>query len=205
MINPHVRPVAPRLLWHVEDVGWSLLGFEYLAETRHGDYTPGSPDLPHVVQVMNQLHALPCPDLPLKDAGQRWTTYLDDERDADLLRGDVLLHTDFNPLNILLDDQSTWIIDWAWPTRGAAFIDPACFLLRLMAHGHTPAQAEAWAVECDGWHQAAPDTITVFANANARLFTQVADIDPQPWKRHLAAAARQWAEYRTTRREITTR
>jgi streptomycin 6-kinase len=42
----------------------------------------------------------------------------------------ALMHTDFNPLNILLGPDRTWIIDWAWPTRGAALIDAACFLIR---------------------------------------------------------------------------
>jgi hypothetical protein len=53
----------------------------------------------------------------------------------DPLDGDALLHTDFNPLNILLGPDRTWIIDWAWPTRGAVFIDAACFLIRAMAAG----------------------------------------------------------------------
>ena len=48
-----------------------------------------------------------------------------------------MLHTDFNPLNILLGPVRVWIIDWAWPTRGAAFIDAAYFLIRAMAAGHT--------------------------------------------------------------------
>jgi hypothetical protein len=58
---------------------------------------------------------------------------------------------DFNPLNVLITPARTWIVDWAWPTRGAAFIDPACFVLRLMAHSHTPASAERWARQCAGW------------------------------------------------------
>jgi hypothetical protein len=40
-----------------------------------------------------------------------------------VLDGDALLHTDFNPLNILVGPDRVWMIDWAWPTRGAAFID----------------------------------------------------------------------------------
>jgi hypothetical protein len=36
----------------------------------------------------------------------------------ELLDGDALLHTDFNPLNILVGPDRVWIIDWAWPTRG---------------------------------------------------------------------------------------
>ena len=193
MINPHVLPVAPRLLWHAEDAGWDLLAFDYIPGARHADYTPGSPDLLHVGDVMNRLHQIPCPDLPVKDATQRWAAYLGD---SSCLAGDTLLHTDFNRLNILLSPAGTWIIDWAWPTRGAAFIDPACFLLRLIAAGHTPASAERWASRCDGWHQADPDAIAAFATAGARLYAEIARDDPQPWKQCLATAATQWAPYR---------
>src|SRR5262249_13664295 len=85
----------------------------------------------------NRLRRTRCPGLPVKQATQRWAAYLDASACA-WLAGDVLLHTDFNPLNVLIAPQATWIVDWAWPTRGAAFIDPACFLLRLMANGHPP-------------------------------------------------------------------
>ena len=56
-------------------------------------------------------------------ARQRWAAYVDRKADLDLIDGDALLHTDFNPLNLLLGPDRTSIIDWAWPTRGAAFID----------------------------------------------------------------------------------
>lgn len=88
------------------------------------------------------------------------------------------------------------LIAWAWPTRGAAFIDPACFLLRLMASGHTAVSAERWAARCAGWDQAPAPAIGAFAVASARLFTEIADEDPQPWKRQLATAATQWMTYR---------
>jgi thiamine kinase-like enzyme len=132
----------------------------------------------------------------MKHARQRWAAYIDREHDLGLLDGDALLHTDFNPLNILLGPGRTWIIDWAWPTRGAAFIDPACFLLRAMAAGHSPAQAEALAARCHGWTAAPPAAIDVFAVASARLYAEIAAADPQPFKRDLAAAARQWANHR---------
>lgn len=197
MINPYVRTLAPRLLWHTEQAGWNLLAFDYIPAARHADYTPGSPDLARVVTVMNQLRTIPCPDLPVKEAIERWAGYLD-PADHHWLTGDTLLHTDFNPLNILLTPTTTWIIDWAWPTRGQAFIDPACFLLRLIANGHGPAEAEAWAQQCTGWHQAPPPAISAFATASARLFAEIAGNDPQPWKQHLAHAAAQWLTYRQT-------
>jgi hypothetical protein len=43
MINPHVRAVAPRLLWHEQAVGWDQLAFEYIHGARHADYSPGFP------------------------------------------------------------------------------------------------------------------------------------------------------------------
>ena len=49
MINPHVAPVAPRLLWHAQAAGWDLLAFDYIDDARHADYRPGSADLPAVV------------------------------------------------------------------------------------------------------------------------------------------------------------
>jgi len=135
MINLHVLSLAPQLRWQAEGAGWNLLAFAYIPGARHADYSPGSADLPVVVQVINRLQEIPCPELPVKRAEQRWAAYVDNP-DLGLLTGATLLHTDFNPLNVLMTAHGAWIIDWAWPTRGAAFIDPACFLLRLMLAGH---------------------------------------------------------------------
>ena len=91
-----------------------------------------------------------------------------------------MLHTNFNPLNVLLTAHGAWLIDWAWPTRGAAFIDPACFLLRLMLGGHTASQAEAWAAQCTSWGKTPDHAINVFGTACARLYDEIAREDPQP-------------------------
>jgi hypothetical protein len=195
--NPHVLPLAPQLRWQAEGAGWNLLAFTYIAGARHADYAPGSADLAAVVRAINRLQQIRCPDLPVKRAEQRWAAYVDDDTDIGLLAGTTLLHTDFNPLNVLLTADGTWIIDWAWPTRGAAFIDPACFLLRLMLGGHTAAQAEAWAAQCPSWGKTPSEAINVFAIACARLYDEIASEDPQPWKKRFAAVARDWAEYRS--------
>lgn len=205
MINLHVLPLAPQLRWQAEGAGWSLLGFDYLPYARHADYAPGSADLPAVVHALNQLQRMPCPDLPVKRAEQRWAAYLDDDAARNLLAGKTLLHTDFNPLNVLMDAGTARIIDWAWPTRGAAFIDPACFLLRLMLAGHTAAHAQAWAAQCDSWASAPDDAISAFALACARLYAEIAEQDSQPWKQHIAAAAQQWEQHRTKERALAER
>src|ERR1035438_5592716 len=126
MINPYVLPVAPRLRWHAEGAGWNLLAFDYIPCTRHADYTPGSTDLPAVVQVLGRLQQIPCPGLPVKRAEQRWAAYLDNDAAQDLLAGDTLLHTDFNPLNVLIDAGTAWIIDWAWPRSEERRVGKEC-------------------------------------------------------------------------------
>jgi hypothetical protein len=83
-------------------------------------------------------------------------------------------------------------VDWAWPTRGAAFIDPACFLLRLIGSGQSPTEAEAWARRCIGWNEAPAQAITALATASASLYAEIARDDPQPWKLQLAGAAACW-------------
>jgi hypothetical protein len=199
MINPYVHAVAPRLQWHQQAAGWDLLAFEYIDGVRHADYRPGSPDLPRVISAMHDLAVVSCPDLPVKQARQRWAAYVDREADLDLLDGNALLHTDFNPLNILLGPDRLWITDWAWPTRGAAFIDAACFLIRAMAAGHSASQAEALAARCPGWQQAPSAAIDVFALASARLYDEIARQDRQPFKQCLASAADAWVHYRHAR------
>lgn len=98
-----------------------------------------------------------------------------------------------------------WIIDWAWPTRGAAFIDAACFLIRAMAAGHDASQAEALAARCPGWQQAPSAAIDVFALASARLYDEIACQDPQPFKQRLASVTGVWFRHRLAQRAgITT-
>ena len=76
-------------------------------------YSPGSAHLPAVVQVIDRLQQIPCPDLPLKRAEQRWAAYVDDDTDLALLAGTTLLHTHLNALNVLMTADGAWIIDWA--------------------------------------------------------------------------------------------
>jgi Ser/Thr protein kinase RdoA (MazF antagonist) len=115
---------------------------------------------------------------------------------ARLLAGDTLLHTDFNPLNVLVHNHTARIIDWAWPTRGAAFIDPACWLVRLIAAGHTPDSAEAWAQRCPALATASAQAITVFAQATSRVWDETERNEPVPWKQRMAQAARAWRDFR---------
>ena len=100
-VGPHVRSIAPELHWHVEEDGWSLLGFEYVGG-EHADYTPGSPDLPAVMATMARLAELSAPDVELKSMPHRLRTYVDEPADLSWFTGTSLLHTEWNPHNVSL-------------------------------------------------------------------------------------------------------
>jgi hypothetical protein len=127
-----VKPLSPR------SCGTSHQP-EYV-EGRHADYSLGSPDLDLLVGLMADLSQISVPghDGPFKRAEDRFRGYADEPGQADLFAGDVLMHSDWTPDNVLVSADRAWLIDWAWPTLGAAWTDPACWILRLMASGgHT--------------------------------------------------------------------
>ncbi|MFD8544997.1 hypothetical protein [Streptomyces sp. NPDC059649] len=85
IINPHVAPLAPRLLWAIDDGEWNLLGFEHL-DGRPADYRPGADDLPLVAEAIIRLSAVRAPaDVELKHIEQRLADYLDHPDDRELL------------------------------------------------------------------------------------------------------------------------
>ncbi|TGB03320.1 aminoglycoside phosphotransferase [Streptomyces sp. MZ04] len=192
-INPYLPPASPRLLWHEQAAGWDLLGYEHLVG-RHADYTPGSPDLPLVARALVELQNTPCPEIELKRAEDRWRGYAG-PAGVEQLAGDTLLHTDLAPHNMLVTDRAH-LIDWAWPTRGAAWIDPAVLILRLMEAGHTAPAADAWTRDrIPSWATASPASVMAFSEANARLWDDIARSDPQEWKKRMGSLAHVWVTY----------
>ena len=190
-VNPYVQPVTAALRWAIDTDEWNLLAFEH-APGRHVDYSPGSPDLAKFVQSLRTLQELPCPDIELKLAEKRWASYTDSPA---LFVGDHLLHTEWSPSNVLVSDTALFV-DWAWATRGAAWIDPACWVVWLIASGHSPQGAEGWAAQIPSWHDAPTEALAAFAAAQAALWSRIAEVDPEPWIKNMAAAAQQWSERR---------
>jgi hypothetical protein len=81
----------------------------------------------------------------------------------------------WTPDNVLISEHRAWLIDWAWPTLGAAWTDPACWVLRLMASGgHTAPEAEQQASRLPAFQAADPAHIDLFATANVRLWDEIA-------------------------------
>ncbi len=194
-VNPHVRAVAPSVLWDVEKDGWHLVAFE-IVHGHHADYRPGSPDLPLVADLLRRLSFLPCPDIPLKRAEQRLAKYVNNPGDSDLFSGDALLHTDLNNTNVLVNERAH-LVDWAWATRGAPWLDAGYWAIWLMAAGgHTPESAEKWASRVPAWRTATRNAIDTFATANANVWEEIGGGEPDTWTARMRHASRDWASYR---------
>jgi hypothetical protein len=200
-VAPLVKEISPALLWHFDEAGWNVLGYEY-APGRHADYAPDSPDLDRLVQLMGALSEIKVPENlgPFKRAEDRWKPYVDDPASASVFAGPVLTHSDWTPDNVLVSPDRAWLIDWAWPTLGAAWTDPACWILRLMASGgHTAPEAERQASRLPAFQGADPAHVDLFAAANVRLWDEIAQSSTSPWTKDMAHAAHAWFAFRQAR------
>jgi hypothetical protein len=148
---------------------------------------------------MDALSAIKVPDDPgpFKRAADRWKPYLDDPETAVVFAGTVLTHLDWTPDNVLVSEHRAWLIDWAWRTLGAAWTDPACWVLRLIASGgHTAQEAERQASRLPAFQAADPAHINLFAAANVRLWDEIAQSNTNAWITKMAQAAKSWASCR---------
>lgn len=188
-VAPHLPQSCPRLYWHLELDGWSLLGYE-VVDGRHADYTPGSPDLPLVEAALTELQGITAPaDVEIKDAVDRWAEYTPPGT-LQHFDGDALLHTDFAPDNVLIVGERARLVDWAWPTRGAAWIDPGALALRLMDAGHPVSSALAVAGRFPSWSGAAPEALAALGAATAALWREIAEeAQGEEWKQGMARHA----------------
>lgn len=202
-VAPLVRHISPALLWQFEETGWHVLGYEHI-EGRHADYSPSSPDPAALVPVMVALGEVEVPDpVPFKRAEDRFKTYVDDPAVLSAFHGRTLQHTDWVPQNVLVAADRPYLIDWAWPTLGAPWMDPAYFLLRLMASGYTLREAEQWAAQFPAFAEADPRHIDLFALANVRMWDEIerqsASHRMRTWMRGVLRASREWDEHRRNR------
>jgi hypothetical protein len=117
-----------------------------------------------------------------------------------LLTGNSLVHRDLNPTNFIITPGRTWLADWGWAVRGPAWLTPALLVLTLIEGGWRPGDAEAAAARLPSWPTAPAKAVSVFAEANARMWDQTAPRDRRHWSHTFRAGmAHQWASYRRSR------
>ncbi|MFJ3987698.1 phosphotransferase family protein [Streptomyces sp. NPDC090032] len=107
--------------------------------------------------------------------------------------GGTLLHTDLNPQNVLLtQDGTAHLVDWGWATLGAPWLDAAAWGIWLVASGHTPSAALAWAARLPAYRAAAPAARHAYAVMASAMWEDIAEASDAPWVSRLRDAAGAW-------------
>ncbi|MEU8038064.1 phosphotransferase [Streptosporangium sp. NPDC049078] len=210
---------APRLLWTTDVDGWHVLLFEHTAG-QEANLSPGSSDLPAVLDAISAI-PVPCswPGAPSITGKAATLLRVAEEQlaetpaeagrygplvkalDLDELTGTTLLHADLHAGNLLVDGNQCRIIDWSMACQGAAWVDVALLISRLIDAGHTPAETEAAAAQVPAWSSAPMDAVTALAATRALFAARLADVGPEHLRAkraRTAAACRVWVEYRTS-------
>ncbi|MFI0940268.1 phosphotransferase [Streptomyces sp. NPDC021020] len=177
-INNAVAGVSPSVRYSFTAAGWYCLAFAYL-DGRHVDLTPGTQDLGALAFVINTMRRLAVDDAYVARTGLEIPRLADrlrgflTEREAGLLDGPHLLHTDTNPHNILITRHggNAHVVDWAMPALGPAWVDAANTAVRLMESGQPPTAALTWLDTTDAWRAAAPEAVAAYVQATCRQWS----------------------------------
>lgn len=193
-IGPHLGDAAPAFRFQVEDDEWFVVASEVL-DARASDFTPGSEDLPAVVDAVNRVSALSVPDVAAGWEEVRWDRFAT-EREQEHLKGEALTHADLHGRNILIDQAGRgWVVDWDWPTLASPAVMPTSLAVQLVSAGHTPESAESWIEQVGVWGAASSEERRVFSVVNARMHTWLAELRGEEWLYAMAKAATAWADH----------
>ncbi|WP_131735973.1 phosphotransferase family protein [Actinomadura roseirufa] len=195
-VNPVISEFAPGLRWQAEAGGWLALGFDHV-DGRPADFSAGSPDMELLAKTVHNIQNAPCPDVPMLSAGRRWQRFIDDPAP---LGGGSLLHTDLNEDNfIITTDGRAYVVDWAFVTRGVAWLELALLIPWLLKAGHSPQAADEWVSQFPTWASAPSADLDAFTVAFAEQWRAAAQTREDPWISQYADLAGRWAKYRLER------
>ncbi|WP_432854936.1 hypothetical protein ACQPXB_21230 [Amycolatopsis sp. CA-161197] len=211
--------LAPATRFSVDvEPDWFIVGSEFVAG-RAADLSPGSADLDLVAATVARIGELDGRSAPA--LSDRWSTAdwwvklaevepehlrgwnLDEmtersEAAAGFVRGDALLHTDLHEHQFVISGsaESARVIDWGRPATGAAWVDVAFLVIRLIAAGHAPADAERWAEGARSWANATSEALSAFACYVAGLWSYRCVTDAFPGADRLSSAAKDYVAHR---------
>jgi hypothetical protein len=127
----------------------------------------------------------------------------------EMVSGRTLAHADIREQTLLVgahtDVQAqvsalrvrAHVVGWACATLAAPWVDMSHLVIRLIAAGHTPAQAEDWVRHTAVWRNAPRKEVTALAIQLYGWWEYLHLTEAQPVRDAPIAAARTWAMYRT--------
>lgn len=188
-INPAYSPAVE---WDFEADGWLVVGFEHV-DGPHADLSPGNPDLDLLDATLKELGETPAP------GGRSWFSPAGRLGFAHpAMDGETLLHTDLNPANLIVSPHGLRIVDWAFATTAAPWVELALLVPWLIGSGHTPEQAEEWLARRPTWGATNPEVLDQFASSNAAKWSLKAQQTAAQWVHDLSAWTGDWSTYRRT-------
>jgi len=132
----------PHLPWVAEDLRAAIEAVDLLAER----LTPSPIEAGQQGERMaedwarwSELAAEPPPDLEPWFVARGAQLNEIEARLAELTRGQTLVHLDIRSDNLIIAGDQCWVVDWAWPLRGAPWMDVVVFALFVEGEGGPPA------------------------------------------------------------------
>ncbi|TDC37646.1 aminoglycoside phosphotransferase [Micromonospora sp. 15K316] len=182
----------PAVRWHFQRDGWLVVGAELL-DGPHPDLSPDSTDLDLLGVALKGLQATPAPT-------GRWFTPEGRLGFAvPRMDGGTLIHSDLNPANLILTTNGLRIVDWAYATKAAPWVELALLVQWLIGSGHTAAQAEQWLAQFPAWATTDPAALDQFASHNASKWSAKSQHSTEKWVHDLAAWTSEWTAHRQGR------
>ncbi|MFC6080969.1 phosphotransferase family protein [Sphaerisporangium aureirubrum] len=218
---------APRMQWGGHDHGWVTLVFDHITAHHTVSLAPDSEDLDGLLGLVATLGETltpnPAPGVPpvadniafLLSRADTLLAHPPQDLQSlaayqaaragfhlDHLAGDTLLHADIHHANLIATAGQLHIIDWGLACQGAAWVETALLIPRLIAAGHTPQQAENLAEQIPAWKTAPEAAVTGLAAVWTLFREFVARNGPERIREsraRAAAAGRAWVEFRIHR------
>ncbi|MEU1589054.1 hypothetical protein [Micromonospora sp. NPDC005710] len=111
--------------------------------------------------------------------------------------GGTLIHSELNPANLIVTPLGLRIVDWAWATKAAAWVELALLVPWLIGSGHSAEQAEEWIAQLPAWTATDRQVLDDFASKNATKWAAKSRQKTERWVRDLAMWTGEWADHRT--------
>lgn len=174
------------------------------------------PDAPATVDHLAEafVHWRKMAAEPPTDLDPCWLARLDDlteleELAAEAGQGESMIHLDIRADNVLLTDRNRAVlVDWAWASRGARWLDVVILLLNVAQYGpHSVAELDEIVATHPLSRGVDPWLITLVVLGITGLLESRSRAEPPPglptiraWQRHAALGASRWLRHRLAAR-----